>query len=262
MARAAALALVLFTLAAGDARAAQQFHVYTANLPIADYSNGAIGLLVPGAGPNTSNEQALRALRSGKAVNSLRGGSPGGPPLIEVTSTQTPPTGPRIFVGLPQGGIQPNDSRYFVVVIGKGYHGLLTSDSTRIPGLVSIADIAPTALGENGALGSTSDTHPAATLRALDARIDDHNDSRVLAGLLAGFILIALALLWPKAGLLRFGAALLANLALGLTEISSFWPTLTVIGLAAAAGGPLPALLLRSDLAIGLFLAGIVAAYL
>jgi len=87
MARAAALALVLFTLAAGDARAAQEFHVYTANLPIADYSNGAIGLLVPGAGPNTSNEQALRALRSGKAVNSLRGGSPGGPPLIEVTRT-------------------------------------------------------------------------------------------------------------------------------------------------------------------------------
>jgi hypothetical protein len=36
MARAAALALVLFTLAAGDARAAQEFHVYTANLPIAD----------------------------------------------------------------------------------------------------------------------------------------------------------------------------------------------------------------------------------
>jgi hypothetical protein len=262
MARAAALALVLFTLAAGDARAAQQFHVYTANLPIADYSNGAIGLLVPGAGPNTSNEQALQALRSGEAVNSLRGGSAGGPPLIEISSTQAPATGPRIFVGLPQGGTQPNDSRYFVVVIGKGYHGLLTSDSTRIPGLVSIADIAPTALGEDGALGSTSDTHPAATLRALDARIDDHNDSRVLAGLLAGLILIALALLWPKAGLLGFGAALLANLALGLTEISSFWPTLTVIGLAAAAGGPLLALLLRSDLAIGLFLAGIVAAYL
>jgi hypothetical protein len=262
MARAAALALVLFTLAAGDARAAQEFHVYTANLPIADYSNGAIGLLVPGAGPNTSNEQALQALRSGEAVNSLRGGSAGGPPLIEISSTQAPATGPRIFVGLPQGGTQPNDSRYFVVVIGKGYHGLLTSDSTRIPGLVSIADIAPTALGEDGALGSTSDTHPAATLRALDARIDDHNDSRVPAGLLAGLILIALALLWPKAGLLGFGAALLANLALGLTEISSFWPTLTVIGLAAAAGGPLLALLLRSDLAIGLFLAGIVAAYL
>jgi mono/diheme cytochrome c family protein len=75
-------------------------------------------------------------------------------------------------------------------------------------------------------------------------------------------ILIALALLWPKAALLGFGAALLANLALGLAEVSSFWPTLAVIGLAAAAGGPLLALVLRSDLAVGLFLAGIVAAYL
>jgi hypothetical protein len=262
MARAAALAFVLFALLAGDARAAQELQVYTVNLPIADYPNGAIGLLVPGAGPDTSNEQALRALRSGEVVNSLRGDTPAGPTLIEISSPQALPIGPRIFVGLPRGGTQPNDRRYFVVVIGKGYHGLLTSDSTRIPGLVSIADIAPTALGQDDALGSTPDPHPAATLRDLDARIDDHNDSRVPAGLLAGLILVALALLWPKAGLLGFGAALLANLALGLAEISSIWPTLAVIGLAAAAGGPLLALALRSELAVGLFLAGIVAAYL
>ena len=262
MARAAALALTLFAFLAGDARAAQEFHVYTANLPIADYSNGAIGLLVPGAGPDTSNEQALQALRSGKVVNSLRGDKSAGPPLIEISSAQALPAGPRIFVGLPQGGTQPNDRRYFVVVIGKGYHGLLTSDSTRIPGLVSIADIAPTALGEDGALGSTADAHAAATLRDLDNRIDEHNDSRMPAGLFAGLILVALALLWPKAGLLGFGTALLANLALGLAEVSSFWPTLLVICLAAAAGGPLLALALRSDLAVGLFLAGTVAAYL
>jgi hypothetical protein len=262
MARAAALALVVFALLAGDARAAQELHVYTVDLPIADYPNGAIGLLVPGAGPETNHDQALQALLRGKVVNSLRGGSPLGPTLIEISSPQTLPAGPRILVGLPQGGTQPNDQRYFVVVIGKGYRGLLTSDSTRIPGLVSIADIAPTALGEHDALGSTPDRQPAATLRDLDARIDDHNDSRVPAGLLAGLILVALALLWPKAGLLGFGTALLANLALGLAEVSSLWPTLVVIGLAAAAGGPLLALALRSDLVIGLFLAGIVTAYL
>ena len=262
MARAAALVLVLFALLAGDARAAQDFHVYTVDLPIADYPNGAIGLLVPGAGPETSHDQALQALLRGKVVNSLRGGSPPGPTLIEISSPQALPIGPRILVGLPQGATQPNDQRYFVVVIGKGYRGLLTSDSTRIPGLVSIADIAPTALGEDDALDSTPDRQPAATLRDLDARIDDHNDSRVPAGLLAGLILVALALLWPKAGLLGFGTALLANLALGLAEVSSLWPTLVVIGLAAAAGGPLLALALRSDLVIGLFLAGIVTAYL
>jgi hypothetical protein len=61
--------------------------------------------------------------------------------------------------------------------------------------------------------------------------------------------------------LLGFGAALLANLALGLAEVSSFWPTLVVIGLAAASGWPL-AQVIRSDLEIGLFLGGIVLAYL
>ena len=85
--------------------------------------------------------------------------------------------------------------------------------------------------------------------------------SRVPAGITAGVILLVLALLWPRAGLLGFGAALLANLALGLVAVSSFWPTLIVIGLAAA-GGWLLAVVLRSDFAIGLFLGGIVLAYL
>ena len=261
MARAAALALVLFAVLAGDARAAQELPVYVVEAPLPS-TEGAYGLLVPGAGPDTSREQALAALVQGEVRNSLRGDLPEEPPLINVDKLAGAPEPPYILVALPKGGTQPNDRRYPVVVVAPGYRGILLSDSTRIPGLVSIADIAPTALGEDGALGSTADAHPAATLAALDDRIDEHNDSRVPAGLLAGLILIALALLWPKAALLGFGAALLANLALGLAEVSSFWPTLVVIGLAAAAGGPLLALALRSDLAVGLFLAGIVAAYL
>jgi hypothetical protein len=261
MARAAALALVLFAVLAGDARAAQELPVYVVEGPLPS-TEGAYGLLVPGAGPDTSREQALAALVQGEVRNSLRGDLPEEPPLITVDEFAGAPEPPYILVALPKGGTQPNDRRYPVVVVAPGYRGILLSDSTRIPGLVSIADLAPTALGEDGALGSTADAHPAATLAALEDRIDEHNDSRVPAGLLAGLILIALALLWPKAALLGFGAALLANLALGLAEVSSFWPTLAVIGLAAAAGGPLLALVLRSDLAVGLFLAGIVAAYL
>jgi hypothetical protein len=261
MARAAALALVLFAVLAGDARAAQELPVYVVEGPLPS-TEGAYGLLVPGAGPDTSREQALAALVQGEVRNSLRGDLPEEPPLISVDEFAGAPEPPYILVALPKGGTQPNDRRYPVVVVAPGYRGILLSDSTRIPGLVSIADIAPTALGEDGALGSTADVHPAATLAALEDRIDEHNDSRVPAGLLAGLILIALALLWPKAALLGFGAALLANLALGLAEVSSFWPTLAVIGLAAAAGGPLLALVLRSDFAVGLFLAGIVAAYL
>jgi hypothetical protein len=261
MARAAALALVLFAVLAGDARAAQELPVYVVEGPLPS-REGAYGLLVPGAGPDTSREQALAALVQGEVRNSLRGDLPEEPPLISVDEFAGAPEPPYILVALPKGGTQPNDRRYPVVVVAPGYRGILLSDSTRIPGLVSIADLAPTALGEDGALGSTADAHPAATLAALEDRIDEHNDSRVPAGLLAGLVLIALALLWPKAALLGFGAALLANLALGLAEVSSFWPTLAVIGLAAAAGGPLLALVLRSDFPVGLFLAGIVAAYL
>jgi hypothetical protein len=263
MARAAALALVLFAVLAGNAHAAQNLFVWTTDKPLSPGPGDAVGLLVPGAGPETSREQALAALLRGEVRNSLRGGSPEGRPLIKVTPPFNRP-GPffdYIIVQLPPAETQPNDERYPVLVHAPGYSGILTSDSTRIPGLVSIADIAPTALGEDGALGSLPDSDPAATLAALDKRIDDHNDARVPAGIVAGVILLALALLWPRAGLLGFGAALVANLALGLADVSSFWPTLVVIGLAAASGWLL-ALVIRSDLAIGLFLAGIVAAYL
>jgi hypothetical protein len=263
MARAAALALALFALLASDARAAQQLFVFTTDEPLSASPGDALGLLVPGAGPETSREQALAALVRGEVRNSLRGGTPEGKPLVKVTPFPARP-GPflrYILVQLPPAGTQSNDKRYPVLVHAPGYRGILVSDSTRIPGLVSIADIAPTALGEDGALTSQPDSDPAATLASLDDRIDGHNDSRVPAGLTAGVILLVLALLWPRAGLLGFGAALLANLVLGLAGVSSFWPTLAVIGLAAASGWLL-ALVVRSDLAIGLFLTGIVAAYL
>jgi hypothetical protein len=264
MARVAAFALVLSALLAGNARAAQEFEVYVVEGPLIEHGegkNGAVGLLVPGAGPDTGREQALASLVRGEVRNSLRGGEPAGPPLIRVSDFSGTPEPPYILVVLPKAGEQPNDRRYPVLVNAPGYSGVLTSDSTRIPGLVSIADIAPTALGQEGALGSQPDSNPAATLVDLDARIDGHNDSRALAGLVAGVILLVLALLWPRAGLLGFGAALLANLALGLAEVSSFWPTLLVIGLVAASGWLL-AQVIRSDLEIGLFLGGIVLAYL
>ena len=265
MARAAALALVLFAVLIGDAQAVQRgYNVYVVDGPFPAV-DGSAGLLVPGAGPETSRDQALASLLRGEVQNSLRGPLPEGGQAINLAMLNgSPPKPPYIIVALPKGGTQPNDRRYPILVFGPGLRdGILVSDSTRIPGLVSIADIVPTVVGNAAdTLRSQPDSDPAATLADLDARIDDHNDSRVPAGLVAGLILIVLALLWPKAGLLGFGAALLANLALGLAEVSSFWPTLLVIGLAAAAGGPLVALALRSDLAVGLFLSGIVAAYL
>ncbi len=262
MARIAA-ALFLVLLLAGTAAAQgvpRGYNVYVVDGPFPT-DRGAAGLLVPGAGPETSREQALASLERGEVQNSLRGPLPEGGREIELATLTGTPTPPYILVSLPKGGTQPNDRRYPILVFGPGIRdGTLVSDSTRIPGLVSIADIAPAALGD-GALSSQPDSDPAATLAALDERIDDHNDSRVPAGLAAGIILVALALLWPRAGLLGFGAALVANLALGLANVSSFWPTVLVIALAAASGWLL-ARVMRSDLAIGLFLAGIVASYL
>jgi len=264
MARVAAVALVLLALSGGQANAVSRgFNVYLIDGPFPADAQGAKGLLVPGAGPETSREQALAALVRGQVQNSLRGGLPEGQQKIRLTPLLgAPPKPPYILVVLPRGGTQSNDKRYPVVVSGPGLRdGILVSDSTRIPGLVSIADIAPTALGQEGALGSQPDSDPAATLADLDARIDGHNDSRVPAGITAGVILLVLALLWPRAGLLGFGAALIANLALGVAGVSSYWPALVVIGLAAASGWLL-ARVMRSDLAIGLFLGGIVGAYL
>src|SRR5215217_212578 len=214
MARAAALALVVFALLAGNAQALQGgFNVYVVDGAFPT-DEGAAGLLVPGAGPETSREDALASLLRGEVQNSLRGPLPNGGQAINLAQLYgSPPKPPYIIVSLPKGGTQPNDRRYPILVSGPALRdGILVSDSTRIPGLVSIADIVPTALGKDGALSSQAESDPAATLADLDARIDDHNDSRMPAGLLAGLILLAHAL--------------------------------------------------RSDLVIGLFLAGIVTAYL
>ena len=123
MARAAALALVLFAVLAGDARAAQELPVYVVDGAAAELRRARIGLLVPGAGPETSREQALAALVQGEVRNSLRGDLPEEPPLINVDELAGAPEPPYILVALPKGGTQPNDRRYPVVVVAPGYRG-------------------------------------------------------------------------------------------------------------------------------------------
>jgi hypothetical protein len=224
---------------------------------------GAVGLLNPGAGPETSAELAAASLVRGEVRNSLRGGSPSGPELVELAEGELGAAdGPAIYLGLPEGGLQPNDQRYPILVVGPGYEGLLTSDSTRIPGLVSVADVAPTALGREDALGSEPAENATATLLDLDERIDENNRVRLPAIFLVCALVIVLALVAPAAAVPGFAAALLANLVLGIAGVSSLWAVLAVLGLAVAVGGPALALLLRSPLALGAFLVGALAAYL
>ena len=212
--------------------------------PHVDLSGGAVGLVAPDAGPRTSEARARASLLCGEVVNSLRNR----PAACERALVRIGPNA-RIVLELPRGGLQPNERRYPIVL--RGAHGLLTSDSTRIPGLVSIADIG------QGRLRVMPASDPAGYVRRLDERIRENSHARTRAFLLAVGVLAALALFAPRAAVAGFCAVLAANLALGAADVSAFWAVLLTIGLAAAVGGPLLARLPLVPLSLAL-----VAAYL
>jgi hypothetical protein len=226
-------------------------------------SRGAVGLLVPAAGPRASARSAEAALVRGRVENSLRGGLPGGEPLISFRRAQAPPReGPAIVLGLPRGGDQPNDRRYPIAVLARGYRGLLESESTRIAGVVSIVDVAPTALRDDDALQSRETEDAVPRLRELDARIDDNNSTRALAALLVWVSIILLAFTFPRAALLAFPCALSANLALGAAGISTRSAVIAILVLAVVCAAPLAARVVRSPDAIALVCAAVIAGYL
>jgi hypothetical protein len=267
MVRTAVVALAFMTLMAGPAQATDFEVVVVPGFTLADLESaqdlGAIGLLNPGAGPETSGAVAQAALVRGEVRNSLRGDLPPGPALFELRRGELGSAGgPAIYVGLPEGDTRPNDRRYPILVVADGYEGLLTSDSTRVPGLVSVVDVAPTVLERENALGSEPAGDAASRLLDLDERIDENNGVRLPATILVCALVLALALLAPTAAVPGFAAALLANLALGVAGISSFWVVLVLLAFAVALGGPVLATLLRSPPALGSLLVGTVAAYL
>jgi hypothetical protein len=179
---------------------------------------GAVGLLVPGVGPTTNRRRALAGLVRGEQVNARLGGVPSGAPLIATTAATGTPTGhPVIAVTLPpRGRPVPNDRRYRIVVLGRGYSGLLESRTTRIPGLVSIVDIAPTALGRSkGSLLSTASHDPVVALKSLDRQIHSSNRLKFAVLMIVAGMAGLLALLYPAAALLAIPAALLTSLAVG-----------------------------------------------
>jgi hypothetical protein len=270
MARTAAFALAFLAFMAGPAQATTFQVVVVPGLtlddlePVAD--SGAVGLMNPGAGPETSRGLALRALVTGEVRNSLQEeGFGGGLPLLLVSYTEGAlgsVDGNAIYVGLPQGGRQPNDKRYPILVVGPGFRGLLTSDSTRIPGIVSVADVAPTALGREDGLGSEPAGNAVSKLRELDDRIDENNGVRLPATILVCALIVGLALFSPAAAVPALAVALLTNLALGLAGVSAFWTVMAVFAAAVLLGGPLLASLLRTPVALGALLVSVLAAYL
>jgi len=195
--------------------------------------------------------------------NSLVGGVPGGKPLI---SPATRPARITFYVALPPPGRHHNVVRYPIAVVGPGYRGLLVSSSTRLAGLVSVADVAPSlrALdrGERPKIRARPSNHPLAQLARLDQRLNDAHDARipamsVLAALMASFGLLALFTRSPLIGRAAFlvapASAAIAVL-LSAAAVTTPWVAVLLLALTVvvAALGAAALLRPRVPLALGL----------
>ncbi len=212
--------------------------------------HGAVGLLVPGAGPTTNRRQALAQLVRGAQMNAHLGGVPSGPRLISTALVTGTPTGMRTIVVAmpPKGPPAANDVRYPVVVLGGGFHGLLDSPTTKIPGLVSIVDIAPTALGhKRGSLTSTAVADPLASLSSLDRQIHANNRLKLPALIVVACIIALLAAVRPRAATTAIPAALLTSIVLGAAQVTSQPLILAVLTVGTIAGGLWLARLCQTD---------------
>src|SRR3954451_16802836 len=139
---------------------------------------GAVGLLRPSYGPTTNRRRALAELVRGTEVNARLGGVPAGKPLINTNKAKFYPNC-KVCIVLqlpPRGRPTSNNRLYRIAVIGGGFHGLLTSPTTHIPGLVSVVDIVPTSLGHVATtLSWTPSNHAVGQLSRLGNAIDSNN---------------------------------------------------------------------------------------
>ena len=176
--------------------------------------------MVPASGSTVSRETALASLTHGKLENSLLGGKPSGNPLIALGGALSPVT---IYVALPPPGRHHNLDRYPIAIVGDGYRGLLLSSSTHIPGLVSIADVAPSVRslerGRKPILTSRAARDAPAQLARTNTRLNAAHfarklSTRVLIGLVFGFAALAWLFrspLFGRATLLAIPAMVLAS---------------------------------------------------
>jgi hypothetical protein len=199
--------LAVAAVVAAPSAWADHVRIVTAEPPEA----GAQGLLIAGRGKTVSGADAARVLAK----------VPPGRCPCPIT----------IYVTLPRERVH-NVRRYRIAIVGGGYHGLLVSDRTKVPGLVSLYDLEPTVKaldrGEKPPLTSRPDANVQETLRRLDRRLTEAHDSRgaaayVVFGLVALFALLALGLrssFWGRAALLAGPVALAAALALSGLDVA------------------------------------------
>lgn len=218
---------------------------------------GALGLYVPGAGGTVSRAGAIAALRRGTVENDLD--KPHGKILVDLAfGVPIEPLQPGVYISLPPPGEHPNTKRYGVMIFGAGYDGILTSESTRIRGLVSIADIAPTAValqeGRSPPIRSKPDPDAFEDLRRLDARLTRVHHDRGWVFVTVVLTIIALAAFAPRAAGLGGAAAMTASLLLS-------WAGATRFGLVIAAMAALTIVLAVAGSSSRRVLPSVVAAF-
>jgi hypothetical protein len=226
---------------------------------------GAVGLLRPGYGPTTNRRRALAELVRGTEVNARLGGVPKGRPLLNTNKVSVyQGCHSCIVVQLPpRGAPTANNRLYRIAVIGGGFHGLLTSPTTHIPGLVSIVDIAPTALP--GHPSTTLSWTPSKTaveqLSRLGQAIHANNRLKFAVLFILAGVLLALALLGLRAAVTAVPAALLVNLALGIGQVSNEVLLCAAISAGTALVAFALARLCRGESALLALYGGVVALY-
>ena len=245
--------VALALLAAAAPAAAQDVYVLvvTGDQPAAVRGRGATGLYVPGQGLYVSREEALERL--GRLPQQ---------PCGAIGQCEF-----ELFVSVPPLGAQTNDKRYEVTILGDGYRGILVSDRTRIPGLVTISDIRETVealeTGRDPPVEWRASDHPLEELRELDERLSDARAAQAPATVALTLALIALAALalLTRSALLARGALLYPlaaiALALGASALHLVGPLVTtLIVLAAAPLALVVAARVPLTLAVPVFLAG------
>jgi hypothetical protein len=192
-----------------------------------------------------SRADALASLVRGRVRNSVLGGAVAGRPLLVLRRRPAETT---IYVSLPPPGPQHNVRRYPVAIVGPGFRGVLSSTSTRIPGLVGIADLAPTAVelaqGRDPIVSSVRRESPLDDLRTLDVRLSAAHDARTAANVsLAVFVVLASAVALLRRSAAAGRAAVLAGVAAvtGAISFSALAPT-DAVPLAVGFGAILAAL--------------------
>ncbi len=142
-----------------------------------------------------------------------------------------------MYVELPPPGKHSNTRRYLVAVDAPGFDDILTSDSTRIDGLVAIPDITQTAsaLAEGRKADIRSVSGNVDDLTRLDRRLARVHRDRGWTLAVVALMLLALGLLLPRAGVLVGAAAIVVSLWLSATGVTRFWEVLLWMAAASAA---------------------------